>query len=46
MDIYHFIDSRDIREHLRGLNYRLGTAEATFLVRHCKNAAQGEKFAA
>ena len=32
MDIYRFIDSRDMREHLQKLNYAFTTPEAAFLV--------------
>ena len=46
MDIYRFIDSRDIREHLRKLGYRFTTPEAAFLVWHCHTATLDEKIAA
>ena len=32
MDIYRFIDSRDMREHLQKLNYAFTPPEAAFLV--------------
>ena len=32
MDIYRFISSRDMREHLQKINYRFSTPEAAFLV--------------
>ena len=38
MDIYRFIDSRDMREHLQKLNYTFTTPEAAFLVYWCKAA--------
>lgn len=46
MDIYRFIDSRDMREHLQKLNYSFTTPEAAFLVYWCKNAALEERIAA
>ena len=46
MDIYRFIDSRDMREHLQQLNYSFTTPEAAFLVYWCKNAALEERIAA
>lgn len=46
MDIFRFIDSSDIREHLRKINYPFTTPEAAFLVWHCETAALEEKFAA
>ena len=44
-DIYHFIDSCDIREHLKQLNYQFTTPEAAFLVWHCHTATLDEKIA-
>lgn len=46
MDIYRFIDSCDIREHLMKLDYQFTTPEAAFLVRHCRTATLDEKIAA
>lgn len=46
MNIYRFIDSRDMREYLQRLNYRFTTPEAAFLVYWCKTAALEEKIAA
>ena len=46
MEIYRFIDSRDIREHLQQLGYRFTTPEAAFLVWHCHTATLDEKIAA
>ncbi|WP_298628253.1 hypothetical protein [uncultured Senegalimassilia sp.] len=46
MDIYRFIDSRDIREHLGTINYQFTTPEAAFLVWHCHTATIDEKIAA
>ena len=42
MDIYHFIDSRDMREHLQKLNYAFTPPEAAFLVYRCKAATLEE----
>lgn len=46
MDIFRFIDSRDIREHLQRLNYRFTAPEAAFLVYECATVTMKEKFAA
>ena len=46
MDIYRFIDSRDIREHLKKLDYQFSTPETAFLVWHCRTATLNEKIAA
>lgn len=46
MDIYRFIDSRDMREHLQKLNYSFTAPEAAFLVYWCKSATLNEKIAA
>ena len=42
MDIYRFIDSRDMREHLQKLNYAFTPPEAAFLVYRCKAATLDE----
>ena len=42
MDIYRFIDSRDMREHLQKLNYPFTPPEAAFLVYRCKAATLEE----
>lgn len=46
MDIYRFIDSRDIREHLQQLGHQFTTPEAAFLVWHSRTATLDEKIAA
>lgn len=46
MDIYHFVDSRDIREHLKQLDYQFTTPETAFLVWYCHTATLDEKIAA
>ena len=46
MDIYRFIDSRDMREHLQKLNYAFTTPEAAFLVYWYKAATLEERIAA
>lgn len=43
MDLYHFIDSHAIREHLQSLSYPFTTQEAAFLVWYCKTATLKEK---
>ena len=42
MDIYRFIDSRDMREHLQKLNYAFTPPEAAFLVYRGKAATLEE----
>lgn len=42
MDIYRFIDSRDMREHLQKLNYAFTPPEAAFLGYRCKAATLEE----
>ena len=32
MDIFNFIDSRDIREHLRSIDFQPSTIEAAYLL--------------
>jgi hypothetical protein len=46
MNIYRFIDSRDIQEYLQKLNYSFTTQEAAFLVYWCKTAVLEEKITA
>ena len=46
MDLFHFIESKDIREYLRQIDYSFTAPEAAFLVWYCRNAALKEKFAA
>ena len=46
MDIYRFVDSRDIREHLKQLDYQFTTPETAFLVWYCHTATLDEKIAA
>ena len=46
VDIYNFIESKDIREHLQSLNYQFTAAEAAFLVYQSENRSLPEKFAA
>ena len=46
MDLFRFIDSKDIREHLRQIGYPFTAPEAAFLVWQCRNATLKEKFAA
>lgn len=43
MDFYQFVNSRDIREHLRKLNYQFSSIEAAWLVWHSHNHSLNEK---
>ena len=43
MDIYRFINSRDIREHLRDINYEFNALEASWLVYQCDEASVEER---
>ena len=43
MDIYNFIDSKDIRAHLQRLRYDFTLPESTFLVWQCANATLDER---
>lgn len=43
MNIYRFIDSRDIRAHLEKINYDFSTQEAAYMVWHCRTASLTEK---
>ena len=44
MDIFRFINSRDIREHLEKLNYKFNTYEAVWLVEQSLTATMQERF--
>lgn len=46
MNIYRFIDSRDMRKHLQKLNYAFTAPEAAFLVYWYKDATLEERIAA
>ena len=43
MDIYSFVGSRDIREHLRTINYQPNAIEAAYLIYMSYNATLEEK---
>ena len=43
MDILDFVDSRDIREHLRRINFQPNTIEASYLVWFSKTATLDQK---
>lgn len=43
MDIYQFIDSKDIREHCRKLGHRFNTVESAYLVWQSRNTSLAEK---
>ena len=46
MDILRFINSKDIREHLKAINYEFNSLEAVWLIYQCRNATIEEKHAA
>ena len=43
MDIFNFVDSRDIREHLRSIDFQPSTIEAAYLVWFSKTATLDQK---
>ena len=43
MDLYRFINSRDIRKHLKDINYKFNALEASWLVYQCADATLDEK---
>ncbi len=43
MNIYRFVNSRDIRKHLEDIKYEFNALEASWLVYQCKNATLKEK---
>ena len=43
MDITRFINSRDIREHLKNIGYEFTSLEAAWLIWQCKNITLAEK---
>lgn len=46
LDLYRFINSKDIRAHLRESNYAFNALEAAWLVYQCHDASLSEKHAA
>lgn len=46
MNVYRFINSKDIREHLETIKYPFGSLEAAWLIYQCRHAALSEKHAA
>lgn len=46
MDIYRFINSTDIREHLRTIGYVFNSLETAWLIWQCRTASLTEKHAA
>lgn len=46
MDIFRFLNSKDIREHLKRLGYSFTAPEAAFLVWQCRGVTLKEKMAA
>ena len=43
MDIYRFVNSKDIRKHLKDINYEFNALEAAWLVYQCKDATLEER---
>lgn len=43
MDIFRFINSKDIRDYLRKRNYEFNSLEAAWLIYQCRNATISEK---
>lgn len=46
MDLFRFIDSKDIREHLQQIGYSFTAPEAAFLAWQCRNTTLKEKITA
>lgn len=46
IDILRFINSKDIREYLKTINYEFNSLEAAWLIYQCRNATIEEKHAA
>ena len=44
MDIYQFIDSKDIRNYLKDMRYKFTVPETAFLIYMCRRATLNEKF--
>ena len=46
MNVYRFINSKDIREHLEFIKYPFGSLEAAWIIYQCRFASLEEKHAA
>ena len=46
MNVYRFINSKDIREHLEAIKYPFGSLEAAWIIYQCRFASLEEKHAA
>ena len=46
MDIYSFVNSKDIREHLRKMDYRFNSLETAWLIYQCRHISYEEQKAA
>ena len=46
MDMYSFVNSRDIREHLRSIGYKFDSLEAAWLIHECRSVSYEKKRAA
>ena len=43
MDIFRFVNSKDVREHLKSIDYEFNSLEAAWLIYQCRDAAIDEK---
>ena len=43
MNILRFVNSKDIREHLRNIDYEFNSLEAAWLIYQCRDATIDEK---
>ena len=43
LDVFEFINSKDIKAHLKNSNYKFNTLEATWLVYQCNHIGIDEK---
>ena len=46
MNIYNFINSKDVRKYLQDIDYQFTTPEAAFVVYWCKHATLDKKIEA
>lgn len=46
MDIFHFIESKDIANHVKSVGYRLSDIQKARLIWNCQTATQSERHAA
>lgn len=43
LDIFRFVNSKDIRNHLRKINYKFNSLEAAWIIYQCSSASLNEK---